>query len=357
MTALLGHRERVMRTLEYRDIDRIPFYFRADTLIIERLKKRYGLKDTYGIIGYFDADAVRTRISFKKGCCTDVDENGIYYDIFGNKTKVVQYGDISSEGIIKPILADAEAVDDIYSIRWPDSSILDLEESLKHVQFAHSTGLAVYGGAWASIFTEARNMMGEEKFFISMYEDPGVVSALVDRITDFYLDVNRVYFDTCAKYLDIFYLGSDFGTQKSLFISRDLFCRFFKPNIKRLADQAKNYGLKVMFHTCGAVSEIIQDLIDCGIDILDPVQVSAAGMSPSDLAAKYKNKIVFHGGISTQTTLPFGSMEDVREEVTNTVDTLGPLGFIAAPDQEMIGDTPAENMEKMFDTIRNYKLK
>ena len=356
MSVKLGHRERVMLALEYKDIDRVPFFFRAETIIKEKLKERYKLKDDLDIISYFDADAIQINVSYKKEICGKPDENGIYYDIYGNKIKIVQYDNISSENIMNPILADAEVPDDIFAMKWPDSSILDLKECIKQAHFAHSTGLAVYGGVWASIFTRARQMMGEEKFLISMYENPDLISALIDRITEFFLELNKVYFDSCAKFLDIFYLGSDFGTQNSLFMSRELFCRFFKYNLKRLTDHAKSYGLKVMYHTCGAVSEIIPDLIECGIDILDPIQVSAANMDPSSLAGKFKNKIAFHGGISTQTTLPFSKPEVVRNEVIRTIETLGPLGYIAAPDQDMIGDIPVENIEIMFKTIKDFKL-
>lgn len=356
MSVKLGHRERVMLSLEYKDIDRVPFFFRAEDAIKKKLKERYRLKDDLDIISYFDADAIQIFIPYKKESYTEPDENGIYNDIFGNKIKTVHYGSISSEKVINPILADAEESDDIFTMKWPDASILDLEECIKQAQFAHSTGLAVYGGAWASIFTRARQMMGEEKFLISMYENPDIISALIDRITELFLELNKAYFDNCVKYVDIFYLGSDFGTQNSLFISRELFCRFFKHNLKRLTDHAKSYGLKVMYHTCGAVVEIIPDLIECGIDILDPIQVSAANMDPSNLAVKFKNNIAFHGGISTQTTLPFGEPEAVRKEVIRTIDTLGPLGYIAAPDQEMIGDIPIDNIEMMFKTIKEYKL-
>jgi uroporphyrinogen decarboxylase len=79
-------------------------------------------------------------------------------------------------------------------------------------------------------------------------------------------------------------------------------------------------------------------------------------MQPLQLADQFKGKIAFHGGISTQTTLPFGKPEDVRNEIIYTIDTLGPLGYIAAPDQEMIGDIPLENIEIMFNTIKTYKV-
>ena len=356
MTTGITHRERVLRSIEYKQIDRIPFFFRAETSITERLKKKYNLKEDLDIISYFDADAIHIGVPYKKEWIKEPDEKGIFYDMFGNKIKSVEYETISSEKVVEPILAGATAVDDIYKINWPDRSIIDLDESVRQAKYAYSTDLAVYGGVWASIFTHSRSMMGEERYLVSMISNPQLVSKLVERITDCFIELNEAYLSACSKYIDIYYFGSDFGAQSSMFISRDMFCDFFKSNLKRLVDHAKGFGLKVMFHTCGAVSDIVPDLIECGVDILDPVQVSASNMAPDNLASKFKNKIAFHGGISTQTTLPYEKPEVVREKVISTIETLGPLGYIAAPDQDMLGDIPTENIEMMFETIKGYKL-
>jgi uroporphyrinogen decarboxylase len=352
----LGHRERVLRTLEHRDIDRIPFFFRAETLIRDRLKKKYGLETDLDLISYFDADAIEIHVPYLKESLRKSDEEGIFYDMFGNKIKSVQYDGICSEAVVEPVLAHAEKTEDIYRIKWPDSSFIDFEKSKAETQAARATGLAVYSGVWASIFTNSRAMLGEEKYLISLVENPEFIDRLLEKITGCFLEMNEAYLSACSDFIDIYYYGSDFGTQNSMFISPDMFRRFFKPNLKKIADQAKDFGLKVMYHTCGAVSWIIPDLIECGIDILDPVQVSAAGMAPALLAEKFKGRIAFHGGISTQTTLPHETPEIVRKTVIETIETLGPLGYIAAPDQDMIGDIPAENIETMFRTIREYKI-
>jgi uroporphyrinogen decarboxylase len=188
-----------------------------------------------------------------------------------------------------------------------------------------------------------------------MMEEPDLIARIVERATDCYLEVNEAIFSRRACDLDVFYFGSDFGTQRSLFISADLFRRFFKPHMARLAAHAKGYGLPVIFHTCGAVSEIIPDLIECGIDVLDPVQASARGMAPRELV-QFRGQIAFHGGISTQTTLPHGGPEQVKGEVRDAIAALGPTGFICGPDQEMIGDTPVGNIVAMYEAIREPRV-
>lgn len=356
MLTELSHRERVLRTIEHRDIDRIPMFFRAETVVKEKIKERHNLKEDMDIVKFYDTDAIWVPVSYNNINDGSTEGNGIFMDEFGNKHRMVEYGDTFTYTIIEPVLADAEEPGDVYRIKWPDKSYVNIEESLKQAQEARSTGLAVYGGIYASPFTNSRYMLGEEKYLISLIENPELVSSLVERLTDFYIETNEVYLSACSKYIDIFYFGSDFGTQHSMFISKNMFCRFFKPSIKRLVDHAKGFGLKVMYHTCGSVSDIIQDLIDCGVDILDPVQVSAVNMEPSVLAERFKNRIAFHGGINAQTTLLFGTPQKVREEVILAIDTFGPLGYIVSPEQDLIGNIPLDNIDAMFETIREYKV-
>ena len=223
MAAGLDHRERVLRTIEGKDIDRIPFFFRAEAPIKERLKKKYNLSQDSDLISYFDADAVHIGVPYKKERFKKLDEKGISYDMFGNQIKSVKYENISSETVVEPVLAGAVGADDILNIKWPDKSLIDIDESVKQAKIAHSTGLAVYGGVWASIFTHSRSMMGEENYLSCMAGNPQLISRLVERITDCFIELNQAYLSACGKYLDIYYFGSDFGTQSSMFISRDMF--------------------------------------------------------------------------------------------------------------------------------------
>jgi len=356
MATTLTHRERVMRAISHQEIDRIPMYHRADFSVNERIKKKFKLKDDADILSHFDIDALSVSIIPSAQFVKQPDANGFFDDIFGNKLRRVQYQTVDTEVVIEPTLREDATIDDILKMKWPDKNYVNLTASIEAAKKARATGLAVYGGVWASLFTIARSIMGEENFLVATISNPELVTVLVQRLCDFYLEVNKAYFSACSKEIDIFYFGSDFGTQASLFISPDMFAQFFKPSFKRLVNQAKGYGLKVMFHTCGAVCDLIPHLGDCGIEVLDPVQVSAANMNPAILAAKYKGKIAFHGGISTQTTLPFGTPDQVRAEVAYTIKTFGPTGYIAAPDQQMIGDVSAENIEAMYSTIRECRV-
>ncbi|HUU53891.1 MAG TPA: uroporphyrinogen decarboxylase family protein [Armatimonadota bacterium] len=320
----LGSRERVLRAIEHREVDRIPCFFAAEEEVRERLMDALGLDSALAITRHFGADTIQVSI----------------YSVFN----------------ALPDLSRVETVDDVEALAWPGAEALDVAAAARQLAEARETGLAVLGGVWSSVFTWARQNMGEAKFLLAMAEHPDLVARVVERETDFFIAANEALFSAAADSIDVFFFGSDFGTQRSLFISREHFRRLFKPSLTRLAQQAKGFGLRVMYHTCGAVSEIIPDLIECGIDVLDPVQVSAHDMGPKLLAERYKGKIAFHGGVSSQTTLPHGTPEQVRAEVTETIEALGPSGYIAGPDQSLIGDTPVANIVAMYEAIHDYRL-
>ena len=243
MSGQLTSRERVMRSVAGRDVDRVPVMFRAERELIQILRAHFGVED---LDSFFGADLVFAH----QGCPQD------------------RLPDLSAAG----------EADDVDRMAWPDRSIFDMAGIERRLTEARATGRAVCAGVWASIFTASRRVMGEERYLVAMYESPDLIRRVVERLTDAYLDMNEALFSRFASLMDIFYFGSDFGTQASLFVSPDLYRAFFKPQMRRLVEHAKGYGLPVMFHTCGAVGPIVEDLIDIGVDILDPIQVSAAGM-------------------------------------------------------------------------------
>lgn len=158
----------------------------------------------------------------------------------------------------------------------------------------------------------------------------------------------------------IFISGTDFGTQKSSFISPDLFREFYKSYFKKLDDWVhKNTPWKTFYHCCGSVVDLLDDFVDMGVDILNPVQTSAVGMSPGFLKEKYGDKITFWGGaIDTQKTLPFGTPEDVRSEALERIKIFSKNGgFVFAPIHNIQQPTPVENILAFYNTVKDYNNK
>ena len=174
-----------------------------------------------------------------------------------------------------------------------------------------------------------------ENCFIKMYTNPDVVKAVMKKMVDFYLEINRRFFDEHADKVDVFFFGNDMGSQLDCMISPEMFRELIFPFYRQLIDLAKSYGKKVALHSCGSVDRIIPDIIDMGVDILHPIQAKAANMSAEHLQAAYGGKIVFLGGVDTQELLPFGSVEDVEKEVLRLRHIFG-KNYICSPSHEAL---------------------
>jgi len=187
-----------------------------------------------------------------------------------------------------------------------------------------------------------------ENYFIKMYTDPDVVDAVTEHVMTFYLEANQMIYARMGGKIDALFLGNDFGSQQDLLISPECFSRFVLPYFKQLIDQAKRAGLYVMLHSCGSIDRVIPMLIDAGIDALHPLQAKARGMNAENLK-KYKDDILFVGGVDTQELLPFGTPRQVKDEVFRLKDIFG-SGWVVSPSHEaLLPNVPPENLLAMHD--------
>ncbi|MGN1410617.1 MAG: uroporphyrinogen decarboxylase family protein, partial [Eubacteriales bacterium] len=163
---------------------------------------------------------------------------------------------------------------------------------------------------------------------------------------DFYVEANDKFFAGLGDRADVIFFGNDFGTQLDLFMSPEHFRRFVLPSFKRLVEVGKKYNKLIMLHSCGSIYRIIPDLIDCGVDILHPIQAKATGMSADDLK-QYKNDLAFVGGIDAQDVMPHGTAEDVYNDVMRVREILGPSIVISPSHEEILPNVPAANVVAM----------
>jgi uroporphyrinogen decarboxylase len=152
---------------------------------------------------------------------------------------------------------------------------------------------------------------------------------------------------------DIYFIADDVGVQDKLMISPRMFHKFVKPSLQRFIAQAKEYGQRVMYHTCGAVRPLIPDFIEMGVDILNPIQVSAKGMEPAGLKRDFGDALCFHGALDIQTVLSQGTPDQVRAEVARLCQVLGQGGgFILAPTNNIMPETPIENILALYEAVQ-----
>ncbi len=210
----------------------------------------------------------------------------------------------------------------------------------------------------AGLLEMAIRLRGMEEFLVDLLTDPTNACRLLDKILEIKLDYWETALGELGDLVDVVAEGDDYGTQTSQLISADLFRRVFKPRLSELIQflRRKAPHAFVFFHSCGSVREILPDLIEIGVDILNPVHITAEGMNPLSLKRDFGKDIVFWGGgIDTQGTLPHGSPEQVRDEVRRNLEALAPGGgYVFNTVHNIQADVPPENLVAMFEALREY---
>lgn len=252
---------------------------------------------------------------------------------------------LSAEGCF----ANAETVADIEKYPWPDPKYCDFTDVYARIdKFQHKM---VFTGMWSPFYHLVADFFGMENYFIKMYECPAVVEAVTERIVDFFVATNDIFFKGLGDRADTLFFGNDFGTQLDLFISPDLFRRFVMPSFRRLIDVGKRHNKIVMLHSCGSIYRIIPDLIDAGVDVLHPIQAKAAGMGAKSLQ-QYKNDLAFLGGIDAQSFFVQATPSQIKDEVRRVRGILGPNIVISPSHEEILPNVPAANILAMAKAAR-----
>ncbi len=260
--------------------------------------------------------------------------------------------DANPHGLSKiGLLADCEDVSELDSIAFPESKYLDFTETIEELKkVGDSYRLS---GFWSAFFHDLCYLFGTEEMLMLMLSDPEIIEEALERIGGFYLEANEKFFSQTRGLVDGLFIGNDFGMQEGLLFSPELFKRFFLPWIKAFAEQAHNYDLDFILHSCGGVADIIPDLIDAGVDCLHPFQINAKGMDIKTIAEKFANKITFMGGVDTQDLLVNGSTEDVNRVVNKLLEAFGNR-YILGPSHEALLSNISVNNIVMLASHKRY---
>lgn len=245
--------------------------------------------------------------------------------------------------------SDPSKIDDF---DWPDpAKYIDPNECREVVERAPKDH-PVLGVVWSAHFQDACAAFGMETALIKMKLEPAIFEAVINRITEFYLKANEIFYSATEGKLHAVLIGNDFGSQTGLMVSPDALRRFVFPGTKKFIDQAKSYGLRVFHHSCGSIFDIIPDLITLGVDVIHPIQALAKNMEPHKLKEAFGDKVSFCGGVDAQRLLINGTPQEVRAKVLELKEIF-PTGLIISPSHEAIlPDVDPANIEAMFKAIK-----
>ncbi len=236
---------------------------------------------------------------------------------------------------------------------WPDPAEHMSIEACRRMIDSVPEGFVKLGVLWSAHFQDACSAFGMQNALITMLTEPEMFQAVIDRITEFYLQANEIFYQAAAGEVEMVLIGNDFGSQQALMVDPDSLRRFVFPGTKKLIDQAHAHGIKVMHHSCGAIREIIPDLIALGVDVIHPIQALATGMDPQGLHDDFAGQVCFCGGVDAQNLLVNGTPEQVQAKVHELCE-LFPTGLIISPSHEAIlPDIPPANIEALFGVMCN----
>jgi uroporphyrinogen decarboxylase len=371
----ISPRQRVLRSLDHQESDRVPLDLGGINNTSLHVKIEERLKDHLGFSGgepeirsvmqqvtvvderiaqHFQSDT-RTIYFEEDRPWQEIDE-GLYIDQWGLQYKLNPDGNYYN--FCSHPLSSAETVQDIMAYEFPepraDVRVAGLVERAKS-----------YGGKYCLILEGMREpvfgtsswLRGHTQFYLDLVSNKPMVYALLDRMLEFYMVLSDFLLERLGPYLDLVKIGDDLGSQNNLIISPAMYRELIKPRQKALYDHIKKKGnCKILLHSCGAIRKIIPDLIEIGVDALNPVQTTAHGMQADELKREFGREITFWGGgVDTQNILPFGTPEEVRNEVKKNLEIFKPDGgYVFAQIHNIMPEVPVENIMAMYEAFHEH---
>jgi uroporphyrinogen decarboxylase len=276
-------------------------------------------------------------------------------DAWGVVRRPVSYGSGSYDEIERYPLAAAETVADLAAHRWPDPDWWDYDGLRERVARARADGDPCLMIANGNLFETSWYMRGLERMLVDAMVDEDLFTAIMERVTGFYVAFFSRALQAVPGEIDLVFTADDIGDQRGPILPPEKWRRLIAPYHRRLNDALHARGAKVIYHSDGSVMWALDGLAAMGIDVLQALQFSADGMDPLAMKRGWGERLCFEGGVSVQTTLPFGTVEEVRAEVRERIDVLGRSGgYILGPSHWIQAGTPAENIVAMFDTARDH---
>lgn len=364
----MNHRERVLAAINLEEPDRVPMSLEFSENPLKKMFNYYGIisegrfkrKLGFGTRPYEEGLLSEEVISLyeKLGCdLLHVEptspenwkptkyESGIWKDEWGVLCQPRVPGTIDWF-VHHPI----EKYEDLENYEFPDPEAPGRFRFIDNVIKKYGNKFAIISGIGWCLFERAWLLRGFVPLIKDMIVNPKFVEKLLDKIVEYDMKLAKLIIE---RKIDIFYIGDDYGGQERLLISPNLWRKFIKPRLQKILSIPKSKGIPVAIHSDGNISSIINDLIEIGISILNPVQPLA--LDPTFVKKNFGDKLCLFGTIDIQKTLPFGKPEDVKKEILQRISILGQGGgLILAPTHTILPDVPMENILAMIQTIHKF---
>jgi uroporphyrinogen decarboxylase len=347
---MMTPRERWLAIFSREKPDRIPTDYWATDEVTDRLMREFKCSTLDQLYDALHIDGV-TRI--EPPCTKPHHPDDPEADRWGLRRKKMGYGAGSYDEFDNHPLASVTTVEEIHSYKWPNPVDHDFDAFRTMVRNVPRHRF-VRSGEYEPFLLYCA-MRGLEQGLMDFLEYPDVLEAALEHIFQYHYLLNQRIYEIGQGVIDITYLAEDLGGQRGLLMSHDDIRRFILPYQKKMADLARSHGLHIFYHTDGDVYPVIPDLIGItGIELLNPIQWRCPSMDREALARDFGDKIIFHGAMDNQQTLPFGTADDVRAEVLENMRIFKDARWICAPCHNLQPITPTENIVAMYNTV--YEL-
>lgn len=375
MGTLMTSRERVLAAVSHQQPDLIPIDLggtRDSSIVVEGYQK---LKDHFGVSdNNILCDRMMRVVKVDERILKelDIDTRAVWPGSptkFGEDLGPRRYKDgwgverVHPEGSyyfdqISFPLAGQITISDIVNYPWPDPDDSGLYRGLKEQvqRIRETTDCAAILTIPAPFVHISQYLRGFSDWYCDFVLNTTLLEALFDSVLEITMQIAKRELQEVGRDVDVVICADDLGAQQGTQISKEDYRKYVKPRHARYFQQVHDLSqAKLLFHTCGSVATIIEDLIDIGVDILNPVQVTAAGMDPSDLKKKYGKRIAFWGAMDNHTILPRGSVNDVKRMVEERIEQMGENGgYVLSSCHNIQPDVPIENILAMFRHAREY---
>jgi uroporphyrinogen decarboxylase len=354
----MNNKERVLKTLNHEQPDRVPFFYWGVPEFTEKMMGHLGLSDRDELLDFLDVDfrwvepayVGPQMISGNNGAAIKRDIWGVGYKLSGHGSlKFWDSFHYPLQGVTDPaVLADYP---------WPTVDLFDfsvIDQQLK--KYANYATMTAPGFSSPGLFRIIQRLIGRDDFLDVMMYHPKFFKVLVQKVSEFYYDFIEKFFEVADNRLDFIRIADDFGAKGGLIVSNETWTDMVRPIFERFFEIPNSHGTHLYMHSCGGVRKLLPEFISVGADVLDPIQTRAAGMSPEGLKKDFGSMITFCGALDEELLIRRATPHRVKEGVKELLDVMAPGGgFILGPSHKFKVETPVENVLAMYEAAKEWK--